>query len=95
MGLGSWVGSAWNAAKSTVKKVGQAVSSVIVHVTNIVKEVVNFVISVPDMILTLLGIMPPKKLRFRVHVMRNENGIPLIDSKQNKKGVGSSADGGG
>lgn len=43
----------------------------------IAKSIVNTIASVPDMVLTLLGIMPEKKLRLGVIVLKDRRGTPM------------------
>lgn len=44
---------------------------------NILKEVLNRVIKLPELLLTLLGFRPTKRLRLRVVILRDEKGLPL------------------
>lgn len=45
---------------------------------NIIKEVFNRLIGVFDFVLCLIGIMPVKRLRLRIIVLRDERGIPVL-----------------
>ncbi|MFN2503202.1 MAG: hypothetical protein ABR540_03025 [Acidimicrobiales bacterium] len=62
-----WYEDAWNAATGVVSAV-----------VNAVKEVLNRVLGLIDMVLTFFGIMLPKKLRLRVVILRDENGRALL-----------------
>ncbi|WP_374686808.1 hypothetical protein [Promineifilum sp.] len=44
---------------------------------NILKEVLNRLIKLPELLLTLIGFRPTKRLRLRVVVLRDEKGLPL------------------
>lgn len=45
---------------------------------NILKEIFNRIIKLPELILTLMGVRFNKKLRLRIVVLRDERGLPLI-----------------
>jgi len=44
---------------------------------NILKEVLNRLIKLPELLLTLIGFRPTKRLRLRVVILRDEKGLPL------------------
>lgn len=47
------------------------------EVFNLLKEVLNRLIKLPEFLLTLLGVRFGKRLRLRVVVLRDERGLPL------------------
>jgi hypothetical protein len=49
---------------------------------NILKEVLNRLIKLPELLLTLLGWRPTKRLRLRVVVLRDEKGLPLARNEE-------------
>lgn len=46
---------------------------------NLVVGLVNVIVSLPDAVLTLLGIMPEKRLRLGVIILRNGEGVPVTN----------------
>jgi hypothetical protein len=52
------------------------------QVFNLLKEVLNRVIKLPELLLTLVGLRFNKKLRLRVVVLRDERGLPLIGNEE-------------
>lgn len=54
-----------------------AIRSGLSQIVNIAKEGVNRILGVPDFIGNLIGIVPRKKLRLRVVILRDENGGTL------------------
>lgn len=49
---------------------------------NAAKTIVNLIISAPDALLTLLGIMPEKKLRLGIIVLRDSRNTPIVQDEQ-------------
>lgn len=51
----------------------------LVQVFNILKEVLNRLFGIFDFVLGLFGVMPTKKLRLRIVILRDERGLPVLD----------------
>ncbi len=51
------------------------------QIFNIIKEVINRVVKLPELILTLLGWRFSKKLKLRIVILRDERGLPLISNE--------------
>lgn len=60
-----------------LKKIGSAFRGGLSQLINLVKEGANRVFGIFDFFGTLLGITPPKKLRLRVVILRDESGSYL------------------
>lgn len=56
-----------------VKKVGRAITGAISQTANVVREVANRTIGIPDFILTLFGLYLPKRMLVRAVILRNES----------------------
>lgn len=52
------------------------------QIFNILKETINRIIKLPELILALLGWRFPKKLKLRIVILRDERGLPLISNEQ-------------
>jgi hypothetical protein len=52
------------------------------EIFNILKEVLNRTIKLPELLLTLAGLRTTKKLRLRVVVLRDERGLPLASNEE-------------
>lgn len=52
------------------------------QVFNVLKEVVNRLIKLPDLALALIGIRPVKKLRLRIVILRDERGLPVAGNEE-------------
>lgn len=52
------------------------------EIFNILKETLNRVIKFPELLLTLVGLRFPKKLKLRIVVLRDERGLPLISNEE-------------
>ena len=52
------------------------------EIFNVLKEIINRVIKFPELLLTLLGMRFPKKLKMRVVILRDERGLPLISNEE-------------
>lgn len=63
--------------KGGLKKIGSAIRGAASQIVNVVKEVANRVFGVIDFLGTLIGIAPPKKLRLRFVILRDETGSSL------------------
>lgn len=68
----------WSKLKKFVKKAWKAVKSVVRQIVRIIVEVVSRIIGIFDLFLGFLG-WPPKKLRLHVFILRDENGVSLMD----------------
>lgn len=66
--------------KDAIKKVGQAIRGALDQALNIAKEALNRAFGALDFIGTLLGLIPKKKLRLRVVILRDGDGTPLTDA---------------
>lgn len=51
-------------------------------VFNIIKTAFYAIISIPDAILTIIGILPEKKLRLLVIIQKDARGIPVVHEKE-------------
>ncbi len=49
---------------------------------NLIKEVLNRVVKLPELLLTLMGIRFTKKLKLRIVILRDERGLPLISNEE-------------
>jgi hypothetical protein len=77
----------WGSIKKSVKK---AVKGVVRVVTNVVKAVVSVVrriIKVLDLIGSLLGIQPRKRMMLRMLILKDERGQPVVDQKEVERWV--------
>lgn len=61
---------------SSIPYIGRFIEWVI----NIVKAIVYGIFSIPDSILTLLGIMPEKKLKLLVIIQKDNRGNPIVNN---------------
>lgn len=52
------------------------------EIFNILKETLNRVIKLPELLLTLLGLRFAKKLKMRIVVLRDERGLPLVSNEE-------------
>jgi len=52
------------------------------QVWNVIKEVVNRLIKLPELALTLAGFRFGKKMKLRIVVLRDERGLPLISDDE-------------
>lgn len=50
-----------------------------VQAINVIKEAFNRLIGVFDFLASLVGLLPPKKLRVRFVILRDERGLPVLD----------------
>lgn len=51
------------------------------QVFNLIKEFLNRLIKLPDLMLALIGIRPNKKLRLRIVILRDERGLPVAGNE--------------
>lgn len=65
--------------KGGLKKAALAVSSILIQSVNVIKETVNRSLSLPDLVGHALGLVPTKKLRLRVVILRDESSLPLTN----------------
>lgn len=63
-----WLDDAWDFVKGAASSIWQSI-----------KWLVNFVFGLPDFILTLLGIMPWKKIRVQGMILLDEKRVPVAD----------------
>jgi hypothetical protein len=49
---------------------------------NIIKEVLNRLIKLPDFLLALIGVLPDKKMRLRIVILRDERGLPVAGNEE-------------
>ena len=52
------------------------------EIFNLLKEVLNRTIKLPELLLTLAGLRTTKKLLLRVVVLRDERGLPLASNEE-------------
>lgn len=52
------------------------------EIFNILKEVANRVVKFPELLITLLSVRFPKKLKLRIVVLRDERGVPLATNEE-------------
>ena len=52
------------------------------QIFNVLKEVFNRTLKLPELLLTLAGFRSTKKLRLRVVVLRDERGVPLATNEE-------------
>jgi hypothetical protein len=62
--------------------VGDAISGAWSYVFNSIKEAVWRILGLPDFILSLLGILWPKKMRVEVKILRDTNGVALLGDEE-------------
>lgn len=48
-----------------------------IQLFNILKETVNRLLGIPDLLLYLVGVRPRKRLKMRVIILRDERGLPV------------------
>lgn len=56
---------------------GNGIVGVLVQLFNLLKELVHRLLKIPEFLLCLLGVQPPKTLKLRVVILRDEKGLPL------------------
>ncbi|MFO7661481.1 MAG: hypothetical protein R6X18_02685 [Chloroflexota bacterium] len=49
---------------------------------NVLKELVNRLIKLPDFLLALAGVLPDKKVRLRIVILRDERGLPVTGNEE-------------
>ena len=69
----------WLSAKRKFNKADFAVTNAFIQSVNVVKETLNRSLSLPDVAGHAMGLVPAKKLRLRVVILRDEAGTPLVD----------------
>lgn len=69
----------WSDVGSVATDVYEAVSGGVSEAVNVVEEIGNRVLGVPDFIASILGIRLPKRMQLRVVVLRDETSSPLLD----------------
>lgn len=52
------------------------------EIFNLIKEVLNRLVKLPELVLTLAGFRFTKKLKLRIVVLRDERGLPLISNEE-------------
>ena len=52
------------------------------EIFNVLKEVLNRTLKLPELLLTLVGFRSTKKLRLRVVILRDERGVPLATNEE-------------
>ncbi len=67
--------------KSGFKKIGSAIRGGLSQIVNVVKEVVNRLFGIVDLLANLVGILLPKKLRLRLVILRDEGGSFLATAE--------------
>lgn len=68
----------WSKIKKAAKKVWQKVKAVVRTVVRVVVEIVGRVLGIADLLLGFLA-WPPKKLRLHIFILKDENGIPIVN----------------
>lgn len=57
-------------------------SGLLWQIFNLLKEVLNRTVKLPELLLTLAGLRTTKRLRLRVVVLRDERGLPLASNEE-------------
>ncbi len=52
------------------------------QVWNVIKEVINRLIKLPELVLTLAGLRFAKRMKLRIVVLRDERGLPLMSNDE-------------
>jgi hypothetical protein len=52
------------------------------QIFNVIKEVLNRLLKLPDLLLALVGIRPAKRLRLRIVILRDERGLPVAGNEE-------------
>lgn len=56
---------------------GNGLAGVLVQLFNVLKEFIIRLLKLPELLLYLVGFRPPKMLKLRVVILRDEKGLPL------------------
>lgn len=56
---------------------GNGIVGVLVQIFNLLKEIIYRILKIPEFVLCLVGVRPPKMLKLRVVILRDEKGLPL------------------
>jgi hypothetical protein len=70
----------WRKIKNGAKKVVQFGAAVVDQALNIVKTFANRILGIIDLLAGLLGIMPRKRIRIHVRILRDEQGHALAST---------------